>query len=125
MGSVYPDAVVLSDSTQEVALDLPQDSSYLSIAPYVNETHDCFYHSLTTCLGELGNESVEVRITDDSTGVLIVDEELETFGNGFVGIWVPRDTDGTIAISHGDMAGKTDFSTKDESATCISDLQLT
>lgn len=125
MGSVYPDALVLSDSTQEVALDLPKGSSYLSIAPYVDETHDCFYHSLTTCVGELGNESVDVQVTDDSTGDLIVDEELETFDNGFVGVWVPSGIEGTIEISQGEMAGKTEFSTTDDGATCITDLQLT
>ena len=27
-------------------------------------SHDCFYHSLTTCLGELDNEDIQVTITD-------------------------------------------------------------
>ena len=125
MGSVYPDTLVLSDSTHEVALDLPTDSSYLSIAPYVEETHDCFYHSLTTCVGELGNERVDVQVTDDSTGDVIVDEKLETFDNGFVGVWVPSGIEGTIEISQGEMAGGTEFSTAEDGATCITDLQLT
>lgn len=49
MASVYTDKLVLSDADQEVVLDLPQDLTYVSIAPYVTRTHDCFYHSLTTC----------------------------------------------------------------------------
>lgn len=124
MGSVYPDELVLTDKSQEVTLDLPADSSYLSIAPYVNQTHDCFYHSLTTCQGELGNESVDVRIVDAGSGEVVVDEKATTFDNGFVGVWVPSDIEGTIEVSYDGMVGTTDFSTSDDGATCITDLQV-
>src|SRR5690554_5808136 len=53
MASIRPHELVLSDGEQEVLLQMPQDSFYLSVAPYVDQTHDCFYHSLTTCQGEL------------------------------------------------------------------------
>src|SRR5699024_6774993 len=59
MASVRNEEIVLTDGTQEVAMDLPEDRSYVSIAPFVEETHDCFYHSLTTCLGEMSEEPVE------------------------------------------------------------------
>src|SRR5699024_8135083 len=62
--SVYPDELVLTDNVREVTLDIPEDSSYLSIAPYVDQTHDCFYHSLTPCLGELSNENIELQIVE-------------------------------------------------------------
>ena len=35
-------------------------------------SHDCFYHSLTTCLGELDNEDIQVTITDDAIGLIEV-----------------------------------------------------
>lgn len=124
MASVQPDQLVLTNEEQEVTLDMPEDSTYLSIAPYENHSHECFYHSLTTCLGELGNESVDVRIIDDSTGDVFVDEKAMTYDNGFVGFWVPRGLEGTIEISHDGKAGKTAFSTSDDGATCITDLQL-
>ncbi|SDS17407.1 hypothetical protein SAMN04489751_1402 [Brevibacterium sandarakinum] len=124
MASVYPDELVLTDKAQEVTLDMPEDSTYLSIAPYENQSHECFYHSLTTCLGELGNESVDVRIIDDSTGDVVVDEKATTYDNGFVGFWVPRDLEGTIEISHDGKVGKTTFSTTEDGATCITDLHL-
>lgn len=124
IASVYPDELVLTDNRQEVVLDLPQNLSYLSIAPYVEQTHDCFYHSLTTCQGELSNETVDVEITDRTTGDVVVDEQVTTFDNGFVGFWVPSDIDGTIEISYDGRTGTSDFTTTDEGATCITDLQL-
>ncbi|MCI2266994.1 CueP family metal-binding protein [Sediminivirga luteola] len=124
IASVYPDELVLTDNTQEVTLDLPQNLSYVSIAPYVDQTHDCFYHSLTTCQGELSNETVDVEITDNTTGETVIDEQATTFDNGFVGFWVPSDIDGTIEISYDGRTGTSDFNTTDEGATCITDLQL-
>lgn len=124
IASVYPDELVLTDNRQEVVLDLPQNLSYLSIAPYVEQTHDCFYHSLTTCQGELSNAAVDVEITDSTTGDVVVDEQVATFDNGFVGFWVPSDIDGTIEISYDGRTGTSDFTTTDEGATCITDLQL-
>lgn len=126
IASVYPDELVLTDRVREATLTMPEDVSYLSIAPYVDQTHDCFYHSLTTCLGELSKETVEVRIVDDATGEALVDEEATTFDNGFVGFWVPRDiTDGTIEISYDGLTGTTDFASTGDGATCITDLELT
>lgn len=124
IASVYPDELVLTDNRQEVTLDLPQNLSYLSIAPYVDQTHDCFYHSLTTCQGELSNEAIDVQITDSTTGETVVDEQITTFDNGFVGFWVPSDINGTIEISHDGRTGTSDFTTTDDGATCITDLQL-
>jgi hypothetical protein len=40
----------------------------------VSNTHDCYFHSLTTCTGELGGQQVTVLIVDDETGEVYVDE---------------------------------------------------
>ncbi|AGS34139.1 hypothetical protein B841_03280 [Corynebacterium maris DSM 45190] len=125
MASVYTDKLVFSDAEQDVVLDLPQDLTYVSIAPYVTRTHDCFYHSLTTCLGELDNEDVKVTITDEDTGQVLVEEETATFDNGFIGFWLPRETTGTIEITHQGRTGATEFSTTADGATCVTDLQMT
>ena len=76
-------------------------------------SHDCFYHSLTTCLGELDNEDIQVTITDEATGEALVDEATTTFDNGF-GFWLPDDA-----------TGLTEFSNTDDGATCVTDLRLT
>lgn len=124
MASVYPDELVLAGEAQEVTFDLPEETAYVSIAPYVNTTHDCFYHSLTTCRGELGNEELDVKITDSATGERVVDDQVTTFDNGFVGFWVPSDIEGTIGITYEGKSGSVEFSTADDGATCITDLRL-
>ena len=63
IASVRSDELLLSGGDQEVALDLPDNQTYVSIAPYLTSTHDCFYHSLTTCVGELDNEDIPVSYT--------------------------------------------------------------
>lgn len=124
LASVMPEQLVLASVTEEVALELPEDSFYLSIAPFVNQTHECHYHSLTTCVGELSNEDVDLTVTDAS-GEVLINEQRTTFDNGFVGVWVPADSNGTIEITYDGLTGTTNFSTGSESATCITDLQLT
>lgn len=124
IASVRTDELLLSDDRQEIALDLPENQTYVSIAPYAAQTHDCFYHSLTTCLGELDNEPVHVTITDEASGEVLVDEQATTFDNGFIGFWLPDETTGTIEITHQDRTGTTEFSTNDDGATCVTDLRL-
>ena len=124
MASVQPDELVLTDGQQEATMALPKGKSYVSIAPFVDETHDCFYHSLTTCLGEMSGKDVDVVITDSETGEAVVDESTTTFDNGFVGFWVPSDISGTIRITAEGKSGSTEFSTKSDGPTCVTDLQL-
>lgn len=122
--SVRPDSLVLSDGQTEETLELPSNLSYVSIAPFVTQTHDCYYHSLTTCLGELSNAEVDVKITDDATGEVLVSQTATTFDNGFVGYWLPRDFDGTIEITQGNLVGSTPVTTDSDGATCVTTLQL-
>ena len=125
IASVRNDELLLSSDDQEVALDLPDNQTYVSIAPYLTSTHDCFYHSLTTCQGELDNEDIQVMITDEATGEVLVDEATTTFDNGFIGFWLPDDVTGLIEVSYQGRTGTTEFSTTDDGATCVTDLRLT
>lgn len=123
MASVRADHLLLADSEQEVAVPLREGEFYLSVAPYLNQTHECYYHSLTTCRGELANVDIAVRIVDKA-GVVLVDEQVTTFDNGFVGFWLPQDIDGTIEVTHDGLTGQSAFSTSDKGATCLTTLQL-
>lgn len=124
MASVQRDELVLTDGQQAATMALPEGKSYVSIAPFVDETHDCFYHSLTTCLGELSGKDVDVVITDSKTGEAVVDESTATFDNGFVGFWVPSGITGTIEVTAEGKTGTTDFSTRSDGPTCVTDLKL-
>lgn len=123
MASVRPNELVLSDSQQEIAIEMPEGSFYLSLAPYVSQTHECFYHSLTTCQGELESQDLDVRIIDDR-GKILLEEEMTTFDNGFIGVWLPRDVRGTIEVAYNGLTGTTDFTTTSDSATCLTTLRL-
>ena len=88
-------------------------------------SHGRFYHSLTTYLGELDNEDIQVTITDEATGKALVDEATTTFNIGFIGFWLPDDATGLIKVSYQGRTGTTEFSTTDDGATCVTDLRLT
>lgn len=124
MAAVRADEVVVTDGVAEVAVALPEDEFYLSIAPFVDQTHDCFYHSLTTCQGELTEQEVEVSIVTDD-GEVIVEETATTFENGFLGYWLPGDVAGTLEVTHDGRSGQIDFATGQEDPTCLTTLQLT
>ena len=125
IASVRADELLLSSGDQDVVVDLPDNQTYVSIAPYLTSTHDCFYHSLTTCQGELSNEDIQVTITDEATGEVLVDEATTTFDNGFIGFWLPDDVTGLIEVSYQGRTGTTEVSTTDDGATCVTGLRLT
>jgi hypothetical protein len=126
IASVQPDALVLTDDQErETQLPMPDDEVYISIAPYRDQTHDCYFHSLTTCLGELANAEVQVTLTGDD-GEVLVNEVRQTYDNGFIGIWVPRGTTATLTVEYDGQAGTADISTMNsDDPTCITTLQLT
>ena len=123
-GSVRTDEVLFSDGTTEVAVPIPGDEVYVSIAPFAERTHDCHFHALGSCQGELTGEDFDVTITDDA-GEVLVEEQVTTYANGFFGVWLPKDTTGTISVTDGERTGSAPFNTATDEATCITTLQLT
>lgn len=124
IASVEPERLVLSDSSNKVALPYPDDEFYLSFAPYENQTHDCYFHSLTTCLGELSATPIQVRVIDNSSGEILVDRSMETFDNGFAGLWLPRNRSATLTVRHGEKTATETISTDAEAATCLTAVHL-
>ena len=122
--SVREDHVLVGDGSQEVTVPLPEDLFYVSVAPFVDQTHECFYHSLATCRGELAGEEVSVTITDGE-GEVLVEETVTTQANGFTGFWLPRGIeDGTIEVARNGAEGSVPLSTTPGSPTCVTTLQL-
>lgn len=124
MASIDSDFLVLKDESDEVKLALPKDKFYLSFAPYVTQTHPCGTHSLVSCQGELVNQEIHAFITD-SRGKEIINSDLTTMANGFVGVWLPRNIDGTVTVSYNDLVAKAQINTFAGSDTCLTTpLQL-
>ena len=94
------------------------------MAPYVDQTHDCFNHSLTTCTGELASTDVQVQIVNQTNGNVLVGETRTTFENGFTGFWLPRNIEGTLRITYDGKTAETDFTTNQDAPTCLTTIQL-
>lgn len=126
VASVRPSELLVGDSTvsEPVPLAIPNDDFYLSIAPYVDSTHECYFHSLTSCVGELSDANVHLTVTDDATGEVLVDEATATFNNGFIATWLPRDIEATVTIAYGDKSAVRRVSTGVDDPTCVTDIQL-
>lgn len=125
LASVQPGALVLKDeSGRESRLPMPEDEVYVSIAPFRDQTHECHFHSLTTCLGELVDAEIRITLTADD-GEVLIDETRRTYDNGFTGLWVPRGIEATIAIEHEGREGTARISTMTaDDPTCVTTLQL-
>lgn len=124
IASVRIDQLELSTNEGSSAMDMPKDKTYVSFAPYVDSTHPCTFHSLTTCQGEMRNAPIHIKITESGSNRVLVDERVKTFDNGFYGVWLPRDIEGKIEVTHEGKTGSADFSTKANGATCVTDLKL-
>lgn len=124
VASVRPGELLLSEpGGPSAVLPLPEDEFYLSVAPYVDQSHECYFHSLTTCTGELGGRAVRVQVTA-ADGSVLVDEAATTFDNGFVGVWLPRDVDATLSVTVDGRTASTPISTGADDPTCLTTLQV-
>jgi hypothetical protein len=124
MASVRVDELLLTGGGNEVSLALPADEFHLSIAPYLTDTHECFYHSLTTCVGELGEEDFHVVITDDASEKVLFDGDITTFENGFFDVTLPAGLDITVLIDDGEHSVELPLGTRSEDPTCVTTAQL-
>lgn len=126
MASVRPDHLLIADATGgETTLPIEEDSFDPSFNPYVNTTHECYFHSLTTCRGELANTAIHVKITDNASGDVIIDEDATTHDNGFYGVWLPKGIEATLTVTAEGLSGTAVVSTKNtDDLTCLATLQL-
>src|SRR5699024_8697415 len=81
--SITSHELVVEDDNDELVYELPEDEFFVSIAPFINETHECAVHSLTGCQGELVEEDFDVLVTG-SSGEVAVDEPMTSEKNGFI-----------------------------------------
>jgi len=115
--------VVQDKDKQERVYDLPEDEFFVSIAPFINETHPCDIHSLTGCQGELVEQEFDLQIKD-STGNIILDEMKRTEANGFIDLWLPRNETYNVIITQDGKTTESEISTFEEDNTCITTMQL-
>ena len=125
MASVRADELVYStQSGEETSVPLPEEEFYVSVAPFAEQSHECFYHALTSCVGEYFNEEATVSVVG-ADGETLVEESVTTFDNGFIGMWLPRDLEGaTLNVEIDGKSGSVPLGTTEEDPTCVTTLQV-
>jgi hypothetical protein len=116
--SITGKGLTLKDGKTTLELALPKDKFYLSFAPYENTTHPCTMHSPASCRGELVNVPVHATITDEK-GAVLLDENVQTMDNGFVGVWLPKDINANIQVAYNGKTATAPISTFATSDTCL------
>ncbi|AOV06404.1 CueP family metal-binding protein [Sporosarcina ureilytica] len=122
--SITSHELIVNEKGKETAFDLPSDEFFVSIAPFVETTHPCAIHSLTGCQGELVEKEFDVLIQDED-GNVVVDETITSLENGFIDLWLPRDKNYQVKITHEDKTVESTISTFEGDNTCITTMQLT
>lgn len=123
--SITSSELIVTDENQaQTTYELPEDEFFVSIAPFITETHPCDIHSLTGCQGELVEEEVHVFI-EDSEGKVILDEMVQTEANGFIDVWLPRDETFNVTMTQEDRETSSEITTFSGDKTCITTMQLT
>src|SRR5690625_838296 len=122
--SITSTQLIVTDSNdKELVYDLPEEEFFVSIAPFINETHPCENHSLTGCQGELVNQDFDLYI-EDMDGNVVLDETMNSESNGFIDLWLPRDMTYNVNISHEGKRVEQEISTFEKDGTCITTMQL-
>lgn len=115
--------LVIEDVFNKYTYSYKDEPFYLSIAPYIDNTHPCFDHVPTSCQGELVNKDITVQVINDKNEV-VYSENTKTLDNGFAGIWLPRNMKGTISVQYDGKVAVQDISTFSTDGTCLTDLRL-
>ncbi|WP_018884830.1 CueP family metal-binding protein [Paenibacillus massiliensis] len=123
--SITSHQLTVTDSkehTQTYAVD--GDEFFVSIAPYIQQTHPCEIHSLTGCEGELQDQEFMISIEDESGNTVMNRDVVKSQSNGFIDLWLPRDQTYHITIEHEGKTSEADISTREGDNTCITTMQL-
>jgi len=114
--------VVFPDK-REITIALPSDEMYVAVAPYINETHTCATHYLSSCQGEMTKKIFAVTIKDDKQQV-IYDGSITSLDNGFFELWLPRNKSFTCSVEYNNLKTEIMLETFEDSKTCITTGRL-
>lgn len=120
---VTPEAVFFKFPDQTVQVPLPKDQMVIAIAPYVNQTHPCKTHFMSSCRGELRELPVKV-VVRSASGQTVFSGTVKTQANGFLELWLPREQDLSIALEALGKRAEGRLTTFKDSDTCQTAFQL-
>lgn len=108
---------------QTTKVPLPVDQMVIAIAPYINKTHPCKTHFMSSCTGEMQNQSVDVLVKTAS-GTTVMNRTVKTLPNGFLELWLPRNRTYTVTLKAAGKSASGTIATQKTSDTCITTFQL-
>lgn len=108
---------------REVKVPLPDDRMVVAVAPYVNFTHPCEVHFMSSCQGELAGAEVWIRVADEG-GQVLREGKVVLLPNGFVELWLPRGRRYTLTIRYNGLEARKTLTTYPNSPTCVTDVPL-
>lgn len=108
---------------RELKKPLPATEMYVAVAPYVNSTHTCATHYLSSCQGELKSTAFHLTTKDDA-GAQLFDGDITSLDNGFFELWLPRHKTFVLHIVQGSRSVDETIRTNDDSPTCITTARL-
>ncbi|MGW8956931.1 CueP family metal-binding protein [Paenibacillus sp. NPDC055715] len=115
---------VSEDGTTTKTYNLPDHEFFVSIAPYMKQTHPCATHSLTGCQGEMKDEEFSVTIHDSDGNSVMNKTSIKSQTNGFIDLWLPRDKTYSVTVEHEGKTAKSKISTFENDDTCMTTMQL-
>lgn len=121
---VTPDAVNFKfKDGKTIGVPLPDDQMVVSVAPYINKTHECATHYMSKCDAELKNVPVKV-LAITAGGKTVFDKTIKTPSTGFFDLWLPRDQEITISVTAQGKKATGKIFTYRNSKTCDTTLKL-
>ncbi len=117
-------SLIVTLEGKEFTYRLPSDEFYLSVAPYIDQTHPCGIHSLVTCRGELANTAFEVIVVDENNTTVLAGT-YTSYANGFFGLWLPKNDTFRITVTYQGLTATSLVATELTSNTCLTTLRLT
>jgi len=121
---VTPDTVNFKFKDGEtISIPLPDDVMIVSIAPYINKTHECATHYMSSCDAELKNEDMKITAFT-AGGKILINKTMKTGPTGFLDLWLPRNQVIDIAVSAKGKNATGKIYTYRNSKTCDTTLKL-
>jgi hypothetical protein len=106
-----------------VKKSIPDNLMYIGVAPYIKTTHGCSTHYPSSCSGELTEKTVKLTAKGDD-GTIYIDGDVTTLKHGFFELWLPRNRNIKLIITYNSMEGEEIITTKSDSRTCITTIEL-
>jgi len=106
-----------------ISIPLPDGEMIVSIAPYINKTHTCATHYISSCDAELKNTKIKiVAVTAD--GKNLINKTMKTAPTGFLDLWLPRNQVIDITVNAKGKSATGKIFTYRNSKTCETTLKL-